>query len=85
MLRIYCSQKYIYAKSCKYDIEKNGIDKALKTEQLGAYPSLRRITRSSLERLRSASQRKKLGDKSLFSFVTSAAVAGLTNAATLAP
>lgn len=49
------------------------------------YPSLRRIIRSSLERLRSASQRKKLGDRSLFSLVTSTIVAGLTNGATLAP
>lgn len=50
-----------------------------------AYPSLRRITRSSLERLRSASHRKKLGYESLLLFVMSATVDDLMNGATLAP
>ncbi|MFS8025826.1 hypothetical protein Hanom_Chr16g01479661 [Helianthus anomalus] len=49
------------------------------------YPSLRRISRSSLERLRSASHSKNLGDNSRFSFVISTTVASLTNGATLAP
>nr|GMD91742.1 tropinone reductase-like 3 [Ipomoea batatas] len=50
-----------------------------------AYPSLRRITRSSLERLRSASHCKKFGDESLLFFVMSATVDDFTNGATLAP
>uniref|UniRef100_M1C641 Ubiquitin thiolesterase n=1 Tax=Solanum tuberosum TaxID=4113 RepID=M1C641_SOLTU len=53
--------------------------------QSTTYPSLRRIMRSSLERLRSASQRRKLGDNSLLFFVTSMTVVGLTNGTTFAP
>lgn len=49
------------------------------------YPSLRRIMRSSLERLRSVSHRRKLGDNSLLLFVTSITVVGLTNGETFAP
>lgn len=65
----------------RHEYKPNGVRKGY----LVAYPSLRRIIRSSLERLRSANQRKKLGDKSLFSFFTSTTVTGLTNGATLAP
>ena len=49
------------------------------------YPSLRRIMRSSLERLRSASHCKKFGDNSWFSLFMSTIVAGSTKGATFAP
>lgn len=49
------------------------------------YPSFSRITRSSLERLRSESQLRKFGDKSLLFLVTSTTVVDLTKGATLAP